>query len=185
LTESEPQKLEISIKKNGNDAEIEQIKEALESEKNLREDYETKIKLLTEEKINQKISELGISEKDADFFRQNPEALKGYALGKKESYDKNGGAGNLPASLNNGEGGSGGSGSEKREFDSYEEMIEWCRIHDKTAYQAIKAKAYRGMSENKSFWEWKDTFDENGKSIIGRTLERANKQVRQKRGVRD
>jgi hypothetical protein len=74
----------------------------------------------------------------------------------------------------------------QKEFNSHEELIEYYRTHDKAAYEAIKKKAFSGMPEAlKQSWDFKDTFDENGRSIIGRTILRANRDIRLKNGMRE
>ena len=178
----------ILLKKKGenmseNENDVESLKEENENLKQTNENLENTLKIIAEKKIEEKIAELNIPEKDADFFRQNPSALKGYALGKSNQKDSGKGTLSMTPEMLAKEKFDGKS--EKREFSSQEELIEWTRKNAPETYNAIKLKTVRGLSENKGFFEWKDEFDENGKSIIGRTLERANKDARKKAGFKE
>ena len=62
----------------------------------------------------------------------------------------------------------------------WNKMLEWARVNDKTSYEAIKKKSAEGLLANKSFFEWSDTFDKEGRSIIGRTIQRQNEQIRRR-----
>lgn len=73
--------------------------------------------------------------------------------------------------------------SGKKEFDSVEEMVNWARENDPESYAKIKEKAQRGLMNNS--FEWTDTFTKDGKfdrSLIGRTLDRANDLKRRGKG---
>jgi|WetSurMetagenome_2_1015567.scaffolds.fasta_scaffold73561_1 hypothetical protein len=100
----------------------------------------------------------------------------------KDYFDSHSGTGTLPANLNHDEGNQGGSGvpSGAHEFDSFEEMVEWCRLNNRVAYRELKKKSANAMANHPQSFEWKDTFDEDGNSLIGRTLYRANSQKRSK-----
>lgn len=161
---------------------VEKLQEELEEQKEKTELYEGQLRAIAQKKIEEKIAELKIPESEADYFRENPEALKGYSLGKSSA--KESGKGSLGMTQEMIEREQGTHENDKKEFNSIEEMLEWTRKNDKEAYEAIKAKTYRGLTENKNFFEWKDTFDENGNSIIKRTLERANKDARRKAGYK-
>jgi hypothetical protein len=100
------------------------------------------------------------------------------ALEEQLTKLQGGGSGVLPASLNSGEGGNSNVPTGTHEFDSYEEMVEWARLNDRTVYEQLKKKSVNGLMENKQFFEWHDTFDAQGRSLIGRTLDRANNQKR-------
>jgi hypothetical protein len=177
----------ILLKKKGenmneNENDVEKLREELESEKDKSESLESTLKLIAEKEINKKIAELDIPEKEQEFFRQNPEALKGFELGKSNQKDSGKGSLKMTSDMIRKE---RGSENDKREFNSPEEMLEWCRINDKPAYEAIKLKTYRGMVENKGFSEWADTFDENGNSLIKRTLLKMDKEARKKLGHKE
>ncbi|MFB3889204.1 MAG: hypothetical protein ACE14S_06905 [Candidatus Bathyarchaeia archaeon] len=185
----EGNEIKVTVKKEEN-SEIERLQQELEHTQIELEQRNEVIKAIAIKKINEKIEQLGIPESEADYFRQNPEALKGYEIGQKgkQDDDKNSGRGTLPTSLNNvGEDGRPhNSGNGKREFDSAEEMLEYCRLHDKESYEKIKAKTAQGLLI--SSFEWKDTFtkDEKGndRSLIGRTLDRINEDARRKAGFK-
>jgi hypothetical protein len=69
-----------------------------------------------------------------------------------------------------------------KEFDSIEELIEYCRVNDKESYQKIKDKTYSVLTGNN--FSWSDTFSkdekENDVSLIGRTIQRLNADYRKK-----
>ncbi len=73
---------------------------------------------------------------------------------------------------------SNGRNNSQREFDDIESLIEFCRVNDKESYKKIKAKTFGALQGNN--FEWTDKFDENGRSLIGRTLDRANQDHRRK-----
>ena len=140
--------------------------------------------------VGAKISDLLAQKGEKAFLEQADLALENQRLKeelqKQAQEDPNSGKGSLPASLNQGEGGTGYAESKgMKEFSSYEEMLEGARVNNKPAYEAIKAKTVEGLKENKMFWEWKDEFDKDGRSIIGRTLERMNQAERRKNGYKE
>jgi hypothetical protein len=102
---------------------------------------------------------------------------------EEEFFKTHGGSGVLPANLNGNFGNEGGSAipSGAHEFDSYEEMVEWARLNDRKTYDALKSKSAKAISENKNYWEWTDHFDEEGNSLIGRTLHKQNAQKRNRK----
>jgi hypothetical protein len=108
----------------------------------------------------------------------NDEKSKNQALEEKLQNQQGGGSGTLPSALNEPECGKGGVPEGAHQFETYEEMIEWARVNDPKAYAALKKKTASAMVSNPQSFEWKDTFDEQGRSLIGRTLHRANNQKR-------
>lgn len=161
------------------------LEEQLEQERSLREDYENKLELIGEQKLAEKMNKLGIPEDQREFFRENPERLIGYEVAKGTKKVESGGKGTVPMAREMIMKEHSGFGSAQKEFDSVEEMLEWARVNDKESYEKIKAKSAQGLLENRNYFEWKDHFDENGKSIIGRTLERANQDARRKAGLKE
>jgi hypothetical protein len=157
----EPKELKISVDTGNIQAVLKRMTE-----------IEHENKLLLEEKTQrEKEFEKQLSEKETE--RQQAE----------ERANKLGGSGNLPASLNGNFGNEGGSAipSGAHEFDSFEEMIEWARLNDKKAYEALKSKSANAIANNKNYWEWTDHFDEEGNSLIGRTLHKQNAQKRMRK----
>lgn len=178
LIQAEIKKKEVN---NMSGNENEQLQEKLEEQTEKANLYEEQLRLIALKKIEEKIVELKIPESEADYFRQNPSALKGYSLGLSNQKDSGKGSLSMTPDMIRKE---NSSENDKKEFDSIEEMLEWTRKNDKEAYEAIKAKTYRGLTENKNFWEWKDSFDKDGKSIIGRTIQKMNEDARRKLGFK-
>ena len=148
--------LQIEVKTGNMEAIIKRLTEAEHENKLLLEE-----KTKREEEFNKQLGE-------KETQRQKAE----------EELSKLGGKGSLPASLNTNEGNNNNVPSGTHEFDSYEEMVEWARLNDRKAYESLKKKSANGLMENKQFFEWHDTFDAQGRSLIGRTLGRANTQKR-------
>lgn len=161
----------------------EELETELEAEKTIREDYESKLKLIGEQRLAEKQAELRkLGYKGSlDTVEQVISAQEHLGLRQKK---EEGGKGSIPMTQEM-LAKEGGSGNNPKEFDNYEEMVEWCRVNDKEAFEKLKAKAYGAIAENKSFFEWKDTFtkDEKGndRSLVGRTIDKMNAQEREKR----
>lgn len=122
-------------------------------------------KMQMEEKIKQLETEASENEHKIDFY--NRESGKGTIGLTPDMREKE---------MN-------GRNAEKT-FSSHEDLLEWVRVNDKKSYEALKAKTIQGLTENKQYWEWNDTFskDEKGneRSLIGRTLDRANADLRKR-----
>jgi hypothetical protein len=95
----------------------------------------------------------------------------------KEFYDKNTGIGTVSMTPDMREKEINTRNNQK-EFDSVEDLIEYCRLNDKESYEKIKAKSFEAIPKNN--FEWVDKFDENGDSLIMRTVKRMNSDYRKK-----
>lgn len=99
-----------------------------------------------------------------------------------EALTKTGGAGCLPANLNKGEGGSGSDNSGRREFDSYEDMIDTLRKEgDVSTIKKLWAKNIPLILKNSLEYRSKIVVDEAGNvldSPIKRALKRDNEFIR-------
>ena len=117
-----------------------------------------------------------LSEKEFDEFKN---LIKNEA--KEELEREQSGEGTLPASKDLKQKEHNNSNN-KREFDTYEEMLDYCRTNDRESYEKLKNKAFRGILGNN--WTWKDEFvkGEDGveRSLIGRTIHKMNEECRRK-----
>jgi hypothetical protein len=190
VTKEQAEKIKTILgeKKMSENNDVEKLKAELEEERSKREDFEAKLKIIGEQKLNEKIEKLHIPEADQQYFRENPEALKGYELGKSGNSGK-GGAGTLPANLNHIDN-SGNPEDIQREFSSNEEMLAWTKQNSPETYQKIFDKVARGLP--KTNMDFEDTFTPDGetmlngqkiqlqRSMIGRIIDRENERIREK-----
>lgn len=65
-----------------------------------------------------------------------------------------------------------------------EKMVSWCKENDKASYDKLMNQSIDALANSKQSFEWHDTFDKDGRSIIGRTLDRHNEQLRKKMGYK-
>ena len=93
----------------------------------------------------------------------------------REYYDKNTGVGTLGLTPDMREKESNGRNNQK-EFDSIEDLLEYCRLHDRESYQKIKDKTFGALQGNNFSWEDQFIKGEDGveRSLIGRTIQRLN-----------
>lgn len=191
MTENDSQKVEVTIKKEGNSGNesenVEQLKAQLENETIIREDLEAKLKLIGEQKINEKIKEYGIPESEQQFFRENPEALKGYRLGKN-SIKEDGGRGTLglsPEEISKEQIGNAGSNSYNSPEELAKDVCQKASEGDKEM-QAVKQKLWEKMVAG-----WKEnpvqTLNHTyvHPNMIKDTLEVQNRKWRKERGCKE
>ena len=143
-------------------AQVKKLEAQLEEERTLREDYETKLKLIGEKKLEEKLKELNVPEYDQPYFRANPEKLEAYAKGKRQVSSGRGNVGlrqeDLIHEQNHG----------KRGYNSYSEMI-----------RDVTSKSAQGDPEmqevKKKLWEkMLKEMKENPEKMLNKTVECPN-----------
>lgn len=152
-------------------------REELEAEKTLREDYESKLRLMAEEKLKQKKEKLGAPE-----WINDPATLKKW----EEEQDKEGGKGNLPLSRSQKE--KEGNFSEKKGYDSVESMIdELVQNDDKETLQKLQDKWTEDIKnhasqqpDGKTVIVYQSDFKRTGKTATEAFLDNQNKKLRKK-----
>jgi hypothetical protein len=68
-----------------------------------------------------------------------------------------------------------------REFDSKEDMYAWLKLNDKATYDKLKERSFNAVKGHS--FEFTDIFDSEGRSIIGRTIQRMNEKIRRDNGA--
>ena len=125
-------------------------KEKLTTEQRLEEmtakaeDYEAKLKLIAEKKIESELKRLNIPENDADYFRKNPESLRAYELGKsgKQGTSGKGSIGLTREQILAEKGGSG-----EMEFESHEAMLNYVKEFEPDNYKKLWEKSVQDMKK--------------------------------------
>src|SRR4030042_4445539 len=77
-----------------NQERVKQLEEQLENERTLKEDYELKLKLIGEKRLEERLKELNVPENDQPYFKANPEKLEAYEKGLRGNSGT-GGKGNI------------------------------------------------------------------------------------------
>ena len=138
-------------------------------------------------KINMKVNGVDVSEDKAILLKAvmegkiNAENILTDERKKQIELDaiknsKESGKGSIPNSFNE----INRNFTPKMEFEgetmveAHENMLQWCKLNDKKAYDALKKKTLEAVAENKGFSEVRDYFDSEGRSCIGRALHRNN-----------
>jgi hypothetical protein len=159
------------------------LEEKLEEMTTLKEDYESKLKLVAEQKFTEKKASLSCEDADID----TPEKLLAWAkgAGKESKFSSKGAGGSVslrPEDLSIEK-----SGSNQKEFDSHAEMITYLRDKARLNPNSIEAsqlkqlwsKCVKGIKEapQKTL-----NFDIEGKDCLRKVLDRQNIEWRKKHG---
>ena len=150
------------------------------------EQLKTTLRMVAEQKINEKIAKLNIPESDQPFFRANPEALKGYELGKHGSKD--GGSGNVGLTEDQIEKERSGSSGNKEGYSSHEELIkDVCQKASEGDAEMIEVKQKLWEKTAKAWHYNQNSFNQviEHPNMIRDALEKQNRKWRKERGATD
>lgn len=145
------------------------LEEELEAERTLREDYESKLRIIAEQKLEEKKKEL-----NAPSWITTPTELNKWA--EAEGIGDKGAGGNVklrPEDLQR----ERHSGSGEKEYDDSLDLLLDVQKNQPEVYEQIKEKAIKGLSEGKQGFKFEDSW-KDGKSIIRRILDEANERKR-------
>lgn len=154
-----------------------ETKDKLEEQTTLREDYESKLRIIAEEKLEQKKKQLG-----APDWIKTPSELKRF----EESQEAKGGKGSLPLSREQKQ--KEGNYSEKKGFKNVPDMIDSLIVEgDTETLNKLKSKWTEDLQKNaemqsdgKSVAVFKDPVKETGETITERYKRIATEKLRQK-----
>jgi len=184
IADMQYQKLKAQIEGNSGNNSEKSLEEQLEEEKTLREDYESKLRIIAEQTFERKKKEL-----NAPDWIKSPSALNQWIKSEEEKS----GSGTLslrPEDLQREKGGSG-----QKEFDSEQEMIDYLRseaqkgnLEAKKNLDTLWNKVLKGLASDPQKtlnFSFKDPFTPNPEtgepeSCIKKKIRLENEKIRKR-----